>query len=67
MQVLWLVVAFAFVFAAAVLWWLGNYDVAFVLATLGVCAWFLNMRVKLKRITVVEQIQENEGEENDEI
>jgi len=46
---LWLVAAAALLIAAAVLLYLAHTDAAFVTATLGVCAWFLNVRDRLKR------------------
>jgi Flp pilus assembly protein TadB len=46
---LWLVAAAAFLIAAAVLLLRSHTDAAFVTAVLGVCAWFLNVRDRLKR------------------
>jgi Flp pilus assembly protein TadB len=46
---LWLVAACLCLLAAAALWLLGHADAAFVAAALGVVAWFLNVRVRLRR------------------
>jgi hypothetical protein len=46
---LWLVAAAAFLTAAAFLLLRSHTDAAFVTAALGVCAWFLNVRDRLKR------------------
>jgi hypothetical protein len=46
---LWLVAACLCLLAAAALWLLGHADAAFVAAALGVVAWFLNVRVQLRR------------------
>ena len=46
---LWLVAACLCLLAAAALWLLGRADAAFVAAALGVVAWFLNVRVRLRR------------------
>jgi hypothetical protein len=46
---LWLVVSIALLVAAGVLLWLAYTSAAFVAAVLGVCAWFFNMRMNLKR------------------
>jgi len=46
---LWLFVSIALLGAAAVLLWLAYTNAAFVLAALGVCAWFFDMRMGLKR------------------
>ncbi|HVF66104.1 MAG TPA: hypothetical protein VM914_00470 [Pyrinomonadaceae bacterium] len=46
---LWLVVSIALLASAAVLLWLGQTSAAFVAAALGVCAWFFDVRMGLKR------------------
>ncbi len=46
---LWLVAACLCLLAAAALWLLGHADAAFVAAALGVVAWFLDVRVRLRR------------------
>jgi hypothetical protein len=46
---LWLVVSLALLAAAAVLLWLAYASAAFVLAALGVSAWFFDVRMGLKR------------------
>ena len=46
---LWLVAACLCLLAAAALWLLGHADAAFVAAALGVVAWFINVRVRLRR------------------
>jgi Flp pilus assembly protein TadB len=45
----WLVVSIALLAAAAVLLWLARTNAAFVAAALGVCAWFFDVRMGLKR------------------
>ena len=46
---LWLVVSIALLASAAVLFFLGYTNAAFVAAALGVCAWFFDVRMGLKR------------------
>jgi len=46
---LWLVVSIALLASAAVLLLLGHTSAAFVAAALGVCAWFFDVRMGLKR------------------
>lgn len=74
---LWLVLSVALLAAAAVLLWLGHSGAAFVAAALGVCAWFFDMRMGLKRRhdlvklsgrnwvprSKLEEMEEEEGEE----
>jgi len=44
----WIIVAGAFLIAAAVFLWLNNLTAAFVTATLGVAAWFLSYRSQVR-------------------
>lgn len=46
---LWLAVSIALLASAAVLLWLGRTNAAFVAAALGVCAWFFDVRMGIKR------------------
>lgn len=46
---LWLFVSIALLVGAAALLWLAYTSAAFVAAALGVCAWFFDMRMGLKR------------------
>ncbi len=45
----WLAVAGLCLAAAAAFWWRGLADAAFVVAALGVVAWFFNVRAQLHR------------------
>ena len=45
----WTVVAVVLLVAAGLLLWLGYAEATFVVATLGVLAWFLNVRANLPR------------------
>lgn len=46
--------------------WRGNFDVTFVVGTLGVVAWFLNIRFKLKAAIRENEKKESEALEEDE-
>ena len=46
---LWLLVSIALLASAGALLWLAYTSAAFVLAVLGACAWFFDMRMSLKR------------------
>ncbi len=50
MKYFWRVTALASILAAATLLWLQHTEMAFVIGTLGVVAWFLNYRQHLKQI-----------------
>ena len=45
----WVIVAVVLLVAAALLLWRGYAEATFVVATLGVLAWFLNVRANLPR------------------
>lgn len=49
MERAWIIVASLLAVAAAVFLWRGNIDGAFVAGALGVVAWFLSLRTRLRR------------------
>lgn len=67
MKLVWLTTSGVCVVAAAVLLARGNLDAAFVVATLGVVAWFLNFRRRMKDVIKSaddsENIQEDKSDE----
>jgi len=50
MKHLWMGLSLIFIVGAAISLWRQHYDSAFVMATVGVLAWFLNYRVRMKEI-----------------
>jgi len=53
--------------SAAVFIWRRDFNTAFVIAVVGVIAWFLNYRIQMKRITAAADAErEREIEEQDE-
>jgi hypothetical protein len=62
----WLIVAGTCIAVAAVFLWRGDFDTAFVVAVLGMIAWFLNYRIQMKAIIIPEDsVQEESVEEKD--
>lgn len=61
---LWIVAAGLCLFAAAICLLRGMLNAAFVLAVLGVAAWFLNIRAGLQR-SIATEIMEEEDEDED--
>ena len=52
---------------AAALMWRRDFNTAFVIAVVGVVAWFLNYRIQMKRITAAADAErDREMEETDE-
>ena len=70
MKTLWLAIAGCCIVGAAALMLLGHFDGAFVIAVLGMVAWFLNYRLQVKRsleaedATVEDEIETEEHEDS---
>jgi hypothetical protein len=60
----WMIVAGLCLLVAAAFWWHDHINATFVAATLGVLAWFLNLRGQLKKKIVMAD-EPLEGEEDD--
>ena len=54
MKTVWLAIAGSCIVGAAVLMILGHFDGAFVIAVLGMIAWFLNYRAQVKESLAAE-------------
>ena len=54
------------IIAAAVFLVRRNLDAAFVIAVLGLVAWFLNYRAQMKEIIATANLQENDSEDAEE-
>ena len=52
MERAWIIVSGICLIVAAVFLWRAHLDGAFVVATLGEVAWFLSLRVRLRRTTI---------------
>jgi hypothetical protein len=65
----WLAVAGLLLLAAIFFLWRGLTDATFVAAALGVVAWFLNVRAKLRRNLPEEEEEEEEfaGDESEDV
>ncbi len=61
----WIVVSILGLGAAAVLLLMGQFNAAFVAATLGAVAWFLNYRARIKPETPQEDGDEGDADEDD--
>ena len=65
MKTFWLIVAGACIAVAAVFLWRGEFDRAFVVAAIGMVAWFLNYRMQMKAIIAKDPDQEESIEAKD--
>jgi Ca2+/Na+ antiporter len=64
---IWIMVSGILLVLAAAFVWRNNYSVAFGIATLGACAWFLSYRAQLKtRITDDDENDERDDEQPNE-
>ncbi len=66
MRLFWLAIAGICIAAAVVLLLRHQLDAAFVVATLGVVAWFLSYRVQMRRILAANDIQQTRVEDSNE-
>ena len=61
-----MIVAAVAIVAAGVFLWRRDFDTAFVIAALGMVAWFLNYRAQMKEITAATDLEEkNNGYEEE--
>lgn len=68
MQLFWLIVSFFCLFIAGFFFYHRNFDVTFIVATLGIVAWFLRVRTRFKaaadaREKEAESVEEDIGED----
>ncbi len=67
MKLFWIIVACACVLAAVFMVIRGRLDAAFVIAALGVIAWFLNYRTQMTEVIAAADLEEaNQREDSDE-
>ena len=70
MKTLWLAIAGCCIVGAALLMLLGHFDGAFVVAVVGMIAWFLNYRAQIQKglavedATVEDEIETDRNEED---
>lgn len=63
MKLFWMVVAGAGIVVAAFFLLRRDFDKAFVIAALGMVAWFLNYRAQVRETTAADLEDENKGDE----
>ena len=68
MKQIWMFIAAISIIVAAVFIWRREFNVAFVVAVLGVVAWFLNYRIQMRNITAAADAErERVSEDQDEL
>jgi hypothetical protein len=65
MESVWIIVSILGLAVAAVLLLTGQFNAAFVAATLGAVAWFLNYRSRIKPTIPQEESAEDDADEDD--
>lgn len=65
MKVFWLIVAGGCVAIAAVFLLRGDFDMAFVVAAVGMVAWFLNYRMQVKAALAAKDSDQEESDSGD--
>ena len=67
MKILWIIIAVVCIVVAGYLALRGKLEAAFVIAALGVVAWFLNYRTQMKDVIAANEIEKtNRGEDSNE-
>ena len=61
MKTFWMIVAGVAIAVAGVFLWLRDFDKAFVIAALGMVAWFLNYRAQMREITKAAEREEQKN------
>ena len=59
MKLFWMIVAGVAIVVAGVFLWRRDFNTAFVIAALGMVAWFLNYRAQMKEITAAAEPDED--------
>ena len=59
----WMIASALFLIVAAIFLWRNNLSVAFVIAALGACAWFLSYRAQMRRKIVDDESSEEPEDE----
>ena len=63
MKLFWMILAGMCIVAAAFFLLRGDLNTAFVIAALGIVAWFLNYRIQMKAITTAADLEQSKQEE----
>jgi uncharacterized membrane protein YedE/YeeE len=63
MKVFWMIVAGVCIITAAVFMLRRDFNTAFVIAALGMVAWFLNYRAQMKEIVTAADLEQSRNEE----
>jgi len=59
MKVFWMIVAGVAIVVAGIFLWRRDFNTAFVIAALGMLAWFLNYRAQMKEITAAAEVKDD--------
>jgi hypothetical protein len=65
-KLFWMIVAGVCIVAAAFFLLRRDFNTAFVIAALGMVAWFLNYRAQMKAIIAAADLEEDKGKDSDE-
>jgi len=65
LKLFWMILSGVCILAAALFLLRGDLDTAFVVATIGILAWFLNYRIQLKAIVDAADRQQIDEEDKD--
>ena len=63
----WMIASALFLIVAAVFLWRNNLSMAFVIAALGACAWFLSYRAQMRSKIVDDETEVSTGSDSDRV
>jgi len=63
----WMIASALFLIAAAIFLWRNNLSMAFVIAALGACAWFLSYRAQMSSKIVDDETEVSTGSDSDRV
>jgi hypothetical protein len=66
MKLFWMIVAGVCIITAAVFMLRRDFNTAFIIAALGMVAWFLNYRAQMKEVISAAEVEDEQGEESNE-
>jgi hypothetical protein len=66
-KLVWLIIAGIAIAVAGVLLWFGDFTSAFVVAAIGLVAWFLNYRIQMKEVFAAADLEQEKKVESEEL
>lgn len=66
LKLLWIIISGVAITVAAYFLWRRDLDRAFIIAAIGLVAWFLNYRMQMKEVALIADVERSRLEDKDE-